>query len=43
MKGLEGWITCDKRMKNDERPVRRFFGNLYRNRPEFLVIWGIDD
>jgi len=31
----EIWITCDKPIESDGTPVRGFFGNLYRNRPEF--------
>lgn len=32
----EIWITCKKSLKlNDGRAVRGFFGNMYRNRPEF--------
>lgn len=31
----EIWITCEKPLEGDGRAVRGFFGNLYRNRPEF--------
>lgn len=32
----EIWMTCDKALQfSDGRAVRGFFGNLYRNRPEF--------
>lgn len=31
----ELWITCEKPLEGDGRAVRGFFGNLYRNRPEF--------
>lgn len=32
----EIWITCEKVLYlNDGRAIRGFFGNLYRNRPEF--------
>lgn len=31
----EIWITCEKSLEGDGRAVRGFFGNLYRNRPEF--------
>lgn len=32
----EIWITCEKVLQfSDGRSVRGFFGNLYRNRPEF--------
>lgn len=31
----ELWITCDRPLQGDGRAVRGFFGNLYRNRPEF--------
>ena len=31
----EIWITCKKPLEGDGRAVRGFFGNLYRNRPEF--------
>jgi len=31
----EIWITCDKPLEGDGRKIRGFFGNLYRNRPEF--------
>lgn len=31
----ELWITCEKPLVGDGRAVRGFFGNLFRNRPEF--------
>lgn len=31
----EIWITCEKPLEGDGKAVRGFFGNLYRNRPEF--------
>ena len=31
----ELWITCDTPLQGDGRALRGFFGNLYRNRPEF--------
>lgn len=32
----EIWITCERPLLfSDGRTVRGFFGNLYRNRPEF--------
>ncbi len=31
----EVWITCEKPLEGDGRAVRGFFGNMYRNRPEF--------
>lgn len=31
----EVWIICDKPLEGDGRTVRGFFGDLYRNRPEF--------
>jgi hypothetical protein len=31
----EVWITCDKPLEGDGNAVRGFFGNLYRDRPEF--------
>lgn len=31
----EIWLTCDQPLEGDGRAVRGFFGNLYRNRPEF--------
>ncbi len=31
----EVWITCETPLEGDGRTVRGFFGNLYRNRPEF--------
>jgi len=31
----EIWITCERPLEGDGRAVRGFFGNLYRNRPEF--------
>jgi hypothetical protein len=31
----EIWITCERTLKGDARAVRGFFGNLYKNRPEF--------
>lgn len=31
----EIWITCDKPLNGDGTAIRGFFGNLYRNRPEF--------
>jgi hypothetical protein len=32
----EIWITCEKPLQSsDGRAVRGFFGNMYRNRPEF--------
>lgn len=31
----EIWLTCDKPLDGDGTAVRGFFGNMYRNRPEF--------
>ncbi len=31
----ELWIVCEKPLEGDGRAIRGFFGNLYRNRPEF--------
>lgn len=31
----EIWITCEKPLEGDGKAVRGFFGNLFRNRPEF--------
>lgn len=31
----EIWITCEKTIEGDGTAVRGFFGNMYRNRPEF--------
>lgn len=31
----EIWMTCERPLDGDGRAVRGFFGNLYRNRPEF--------
>lgn len=31
----EIWITCEKPMEGDGKPVRGFFGDMYRNRSEF--------
>jgi len=31
----EIWITCERPIEADGTAVRGFFGNLYRNRPEF--------
>ncbi|MCL0074892.1 hypothetical protein M1N53_01890 [Thermodesulfovibrionales bacterium] len=31
----EIWITCNASFKGDGRAMRGFFGNVYRNRPEF--------
>ncbi|MEP9411415.1 MAG: hypothetical protein HRF42_08430 [Candidatus Brocadia sp.] len=31
----EIWITCEKTINGDGTAVRGFFGNMYRNRPEF--------
>ena len=31
----ELWIVCEKPLEGDGRAVRGFFGDLYRNRPEF--------
>ncbi len=31
----EIWLTCDRPLDGDGTAVRGFFGNMYRNRPEF--------
>ena len=31
----EIWITCERPLEGNGKAVRGFFGNLYRNRPEF--------
>lgn len=31
----ELWITCEKIIEGDGTAVRGFFGNIYKNRPEF--------
>lgn len=31
----EIWITCEKTIEGDGAAVRGFFGNMYRDRPEF--------
>lgn len=32
---MEIWITCEQPVEGDRRAIRGFFGNMYRNRPEF--------
>lgn len=31
----EVWITCERPLEGDGTAVRGFFGNMFRNRPEF--------